>query len=74
MKKWGQVLKMGSGTICSCAYRVRLTCAYLRENTMRVIYVYRAEISAIDFVELYYKGGKENEDREHLKTYLASLG
>lgn len=52
-------------------YKVRLACAYLRASTMRVIYAHRTESRAIDFIELYYKGETDNEDRERIKQYLA---
>ena len=51
-------------------YKVRLTCSYLNASTIRVIYAYRVADTAIDFIELYYKGEKENEDRERIKSYL----
>ena len=54
-------------------YKVRLTCAYLNASTMRVIYMYRIEEAAVDLVELYYKGEKENEDRERVKQYLKGI-
>jgi len=54
-------------------YKVRLACAYLRKSTMRIIYAYRDAEIRIDFIELYYKGEKDNEDRARIKVYLESL-
>ncbi len=53
-----------------CVYKVRLTCAYLNESTMRVIYGFYLLENRIDLIEIYYKGEKENEDRERIKTWL----
>ena len=52
-------------------YKVRLTCAYLRADKMRIIYAHYGEPLRIVFIELYYKGDKENEDRDRIKQYLA---
>ena len=38
---------------------------------IRVIYAYYEEEDVIEFIEIYYKGNKENEDRERiLKHYV----
>jgi mRNA-degrading endonuclease RelE of RelBE toxin-antitoxin system len=36
---------------------------------IRVIYAYHEEEDWIEFIEIYYKGDKENEDRERIKRY-----
>ena len=45
-------------------YKIRLACRYLRATTMRVIYAHHVDVGKIAFIELYYKGEKENEDRD----------
>jgi len=40
---------------------------------IRVIYAYHVAISKVEFIEMYFKGDKENEDRERIKKYLESL-
>lgn len=40
---------------------------------IRVIYAYFPAEGRIDFIEIYFKGDKENEDRERLGEYLSSL-
>ena len=40
---------------------------------IRVIYVFEEENCKVTFVEIYYKGDKENEDRERLKAFLSSF-
>lgn len=37
---------------------------------IRVIYAYHIAASKVDFIEIYFKGEKENEDRERIKEYL----
>ena len=37
---------------------------------IRVIYAYHTATSKVDFIEIYFKGEKENEDREQIKEYL----
>ena len=53
-------------------FKVRLTCSYLRSDKMRVIYAYQADSKRIEFIELYYKGEKDNEDRGRIKRYLSA--
>ncbi|WKZ24644.1 MAG: hypothetical protein QY321_03435 [Patescibacteria group bacterium] len=50
--------------------KIRLACRALRKSSLRVIYAYFEEDQRIDFIELYFKGDKENEDKERIKEYL----
>lgn len=56
-----------------CLYKIRLACRYLRADKMRVIYAQHPEPAKVVFIELYYKGEKENEDGERIKQYLKSV-
>ena len=38
---------------------------------IRIIYSYFEEGDKVELVEIYYKGGKENEDRERISRYFA---
>ena len=40
---------------------------------IRVIYAYHIAVSKIEFVEIYFKGEKENEDHERIKEYLRNF-
>lgn len=62
-------------TRCSGAVivKARFFCRYLRGSSLRVIYSYIQETNTIEFIELYFKGNKENEDRERIKSYLSQL-
>ncbi len=51
--------------------KAHLACRALRNNhLLRVIYCYFEQEQRIEFIELYFKGNKENEDRERIKEYL----
>lgn len=43
------------------------------KSGLRLIYIYLPTESRLIFIELYYKGVKENEDRERLKYYFKQL-
>ena len=50
--------------------KARLFCRYLKGASLRVIYAYHIAASKVEFIEIYFKGEKENEDRERIKEYL----
>lgn len=51
----------------------RLFCRYLKGSTLRIIYAYHQDENKICFLEIYFKGNKENEDRERIKDYLRKI-
>jgi len=58
--------------------KARFFCQSLKKKDLRVIYAYIeanqiVEMISIDFIEMYFKGEKENEDRERIKEYLENL-
>ncbi len=53
--------------------KVRLACKSLRERSIRVIYAYHNETVTFVYIEIYFKGNKENEDRERIRAYLKNL-
>ncbi|MDP2676203.1 MAG: hypothetical protein Q8O83_00765 [bacterium] len=50
--------------------KARMACRALRDRSLRVIYAYFEQNQKIDFIEIYSKGEKENEERERIKGYL----
>ena len=55
--------------------KARFFCRSLKKKDLRIIYAYienyqTIEIISIEFIEIYFKGNKENEDRERVKNYL----
>ena len=53
--------------------KARLFCRYLKGSSLRIIYVYYQERATIEFIELYFKSDKENENRERIKEYLKNF-
>ena len=43
------------------------------KSGIRVIYAFHIQNQTIEFIEIYFKGGSENEDKERIKKYLASI-
>ena len=50
--------------------KARLFCRYLKNKSLRIVYSYFEQEQRIEFIELYFKGDKENEDRKRIKDYL----
>ncbi|OIP58489.1 MAG: hypothetical protein COZ29_02065 [Candidatus Moranbacteria bacterium CG_4_10_14_3_um_filter_45_9] len=74
-KHWNKLHISDDGNIV--IFKVRLSCASLKgQSLFRIIYAHNAknkEVVLIDFIELYYKGEKANEDRDLIKEYLNSF-
>lgn len=43
------------------------------QSGIRVIYAYHILTNTVDFIEMYFKGESENEDKERIKKYLADV-
>jgi hypothetical protein len=43
------------------------------QSGIRVIYVYYVLTNTVDFIEIYFKGESENENKERIKQYLDSI-
>jgi hypothetical protein len=50
--------------------KARFFCKYLKGKSFRIVYSYFKQEQRIEFIELYFKSNKENEDRERIKKYL----
>lgn len=53
--------------------KVRIHCESLRSRVFRLIYAYHKDRIEFMYIELYFKGDKENEDRDRILQYLKSL-
>lgn len=53
--------------------KARLFCRYLKGSSFRVIYAYHPKRTAVEFIEIYFKGDKENEDRRRIEEYVRGL-
>lgn len=49
--------------------KARLFCRYLKGTSLRVIYAYDSNKQHIEFIEMYFKGDKEKEDRVRILKY-----
>ena len=54
---------------------VKFACRALKgrgaKSGIRIIYAYYPDKDKIEFIEIYYKGEKENEDRERILRYYS---
>ena len=50
--------------------KARLSCRYLKGSSLRIVYCYFEQEQRIEFIELYHKSDKENENRARIDNYL----
>ncbi len=50
--------------------KARMACRSLRDRSLRIVYSYFEQEQRIEFIELYFKGDKGNEDCNRIKEYL----
>jgi|SRR3990172_2708242 len=50
--------------------KARMACRVLRDRSLRIVYSCFEQEQRIEFIELYFKGDKENENRDRIKEYL----
>jgi mRNA-degrading endonuclease RelE of RelBE toxin-antitoxin system len=55
----------------------KFSCQALRgrgkQSGIRIIYAFHTDSSTAVFIEIYFKGEKESEDRKRIKEYLANI-
>lgn len=73
-KHFNVITKVGSVYII----KVRFFCESLKKKDLRIIYAYienhqTVEMIGIEFLEIYFKGDKENEDSERIKEYFTNF-
>ena len=49
-------------------YKRRLMCRSVKSSEFRVIYYYNGTTLVLEYLEIYYKGNKENEDKKRVET------
>jgi mRNA-degrading endonuclease RelE of RelBE toxin-antitoxin system len=71
-KHWNKLHVSDKGDVM--IYKVRLSCGSLKGKSLfRIIYAYNSkenQIVMIDFIELYFKGEKANNDQSLVDEYL----
>ena len=50
-----------------------MVCKTLRDRSVRVIYAYHSNLITFMYIEIYFKGDKENEDRERIEKYIKAV-
>jgi len=51
--------------------KARFFCRYLKGSSLlRVVYAHTKEHDRIDFIEIFFKGKKDREDKDRIKKYL----
>jgi hypothetical protein len=76
-----RVLPTGAGKNFTIIYsrekvklvKARLACKSLRDRSMRIIYAYHDDVFTFVYIEIYFKGNKENEDKTRVQDYIKSL-
>lgn len=53
--------------------KARFFCRYLKGASLRIIYVYSEKTRSFEFLELYFKGDKPNEDTTRINNYLTTV-
>ena len=53
-----------------CIVKARLFCRYLKGTSLRIIYAHYEQEARIEYIEVYFKGDKENEDRKRIQGYI----
>jgi mRNA-degrading endonuclease RelE of RelBE toxin-antitoxin system len=43
------------------------------KSGIRITYAFYVKTNSVDFIEIYFKGEKEMEDKERIKEYLTSI-
>lgn len=73
-KRFNIIEKVDAQTGPLFIVKARLSCKYLKKKpVLRIVYCYFEQEQRIEFIELYYKGDKENENRRRIDNYLESV-
>lgn len=53
--------------------KTRMLCRSLQGSDLRLIYMYNGEIIEIHFIEIYFKGDKEMEDKQRINDIIKTI-
>ncbi|MEX2411951.1 MAG: hypothetical protein WD607_11410 [Candidatus Paceibacterota bacterium] len=67
-KHWNCITKIEEKEIYF--FKVRMMCRVVRGSDFRVIYMYNGESVELLFIEMYFKGSKELEDKNRIKDFV----
>ena len=67
-KHWNLLRQSGA----KCLFKVRMMCRSVKGSSFRVIYYYDGQVFELVFIEIYFKGDKEAEDKERIDAFWNS--
>src|SRR3989338_4275976 len=53
--------------------KARMMCRSLKDRSIRIIYAYHQNTLTFMYIEIYFKGDKENEDQARIREYLGNM-
>jgi len=54
--------------------KARLACKSLRRRSMRIVYAYHDNEVTFVYLEIYFKGENEAENKERIEQYIKKIG
>ena len=69
-KHWNEISGISNKPEHISFYKVRMMCRSLRSSDLRVIYMYDGENLELLFIETYYKGSQENNDKNRIDAIV----
>jgi len=55
------------------AIKARFFCRYLKGSSLRIVYAFHFQSCKIEFIEIYLKSDKSNQDQKRIKEYLRNF-
>lgn len=56
-----------------CIMKMRMMCRAVKGSSFRLVYRFDGEEAEVLFIEVFYKGNKEREDKERVKKYIDEM-
>ena len=53
--------------------KARLACRSLKDRSVRIVYAYHGDTMTFMYIEIYFKGNKESEDKSRVKEYISKF-
>lgn len=72
-KHFHTITNVNAQTVSLFIVKARLFCRYLKGASLRIVYCYFEQEQRFEFIELYHKSDKKNENRNRIDNYLESV-
>lgn len=72
-KHWNEISGIADKPEHVSFYKVRMMCRSLRSSDLRVIYMHDGGKLELLFIETYYKGIKENNDKNRIDAIVKNI-